>query len=94
MLAFTMSPQAWTIVFVYILLSISTMAIAIKNKTFKPSGSSVFGCLCTLLAIGIMTFDTDCLTSGSCEIWSWIRTILYIIVPVIAILVLLKTKLL
>ena len=70
------------------------MAIAIKNKTFKLSGSSVVGCLCTLLTIGIMTFDTDCLTSGSCEIWSWIRTILYIIVPVIAILVLLKTKLL
>ena len=36
--------------------------------------------------IALLIYDTQCLTAGSCNTWSWIRTILYVIFPVIALL--------
>ena len=35
--------------------------------------------------IALLIYDTDCLTSGNCNIWSWIRTVLYAILPVLGI---------
>lgn len=78
-----MSAQAWTVAIVYILLCIIGVIAAIKAGKF--TASYVIGLLVTLLFIGLLTYDTACLTAGNCGIWSWIRTILYILSPVIAI---------
>jgi hypothetical protein len=31
----------------------------------------------------LLAFDTNCLTAGGCSIWSWIRTILNLIMPIL-----------
>jgi len=40
----------------------------------------------TLIYVGLLIYDTNCLTKGQCNVWSWIRTILYLILPIIVIL--------
>jgi cell shape-determining protein MreC len=43
----------------------------------------------------IYVFDTNCLTTGSCNIWSWVRTIFYVITMALSIwaLIAIGTKL-
>lgn len=37
----------------------------------------------------LVAYDTACLTVGGCSVWSWIRTIIYVFVPVIVLLLML-----
>jgi hypothetical protein len=84
-----MSAQAWTVAIVYLILCIMGVVAAVKAGQF--TASYVIGLLVTLLFIGLLTYDTACLTVGNCGVWSWIRTILYIIIPIIVIILVISS---
>lgn len=37
----------------------------------------------SVLFYAVTVYDTECLVVGNCHAWSWIRTILYLIIPTI-----------
>lgn len=76
-----MSIQAWMVLGVYVLLLIISFITAIIQKTFNAS--FLIGFIFSIGFVALMTYDTACLTHGSCDIWSWIRSVLWIIFPVI-----------
>lgn len=81
-----LSTQAWTILIVYLLTLLVSIIIAISKGAFNAF--TLLGIFLWLLYIGIFTYDTNCLTRGSCDVWSWIRTILHIIIPILSLILL------
>lgn len=79
------SPQAILLLVVYILIIIIATVSAIQ----KQGASYILGLNVVLsLALTILlAYDTACLTSGNCGIWSWVRTVLYIVIPIIGIII-------
>ncbi len=80
-----MSVQAWVILGVYVLLLVISIITAIVQKTFSAAFFISF--LFSIGFVALLTYDTHCLTSGYCGIWSWIRTGMYILFPVIFMIV-------
>lgn len=81
-----MSPQAILLAVVLSIMFILTLALSIRNF----SGSYLFAMLLWLAWIAVTVYDTECLVAGDCIIYSWIRTIFYIIMPIIFIILLLS----
>ena len=79
-----MSPQAWVLGIVYLILLFGLAIASIVNKAFTPG--TFLSLLVSIGFVALLTYDTACLTKGDCSVWSWIRTIFYIIIPVIIIL--------
>jgi hypothetical protein len=76
------SPQAITITIFYFIMFFIVAVIAFKNLPF----SAAFKILAPYLFMTILLiYDTDCLVAGGCFVYSWIRTILYLIVIITAI---------
>jgi len=82
-----MHPQALTILIVYLLSLIVGLIGSIMSKTFNLFTG--IGLFFSLLFVVFLTYDTNCLTEGNCGVWSWIRTVLYILFPVISLILLL-----
>ena len=79
------STQAIILLIVYILV----ILIGLGTTIYKEGMSLLLG-LNVVLSIALtvlLAYDTACLTSGQCGTWSWVRTILYILIPIIAIIV-------
>ncbi len=76
-----MSIQAWMVLGVYVLLLIISFITAIVKKAFNAS--FLVGFIFSIGFVALMTYDTACLTHGTCDVWSWIRSVLWIIFPVI-----------
>jgi hypothetical protein len=57
--------------------------MSISQGTF--SGWKVVGLFIWILNVAILLYDTECLLAGNCYVWSWIRTVLYSIIPTIVI---------
>lgn len=73
--------QALILLIVYVLCLIVALISSITYKQFNVyTGISL---LFTLLFVILLTYDTNCLTAGNCGTWSWIRTVLYVILPII-----------
>jgi hypothetical protein len=81
-----MTPQAITILVVYIIILIIALIGSITSKTFNVW--SALGFVIYFLFIALVAYDTNCLTVGDCGVWSWIRTVFYILAPVISIITL------
>jgi hypothetical protein len=79
------SVQSVIIAIVYILCLIVGLLTIIKQN--KVSVGSIIGMLFCLGFIALLVYDTNCLTNGACGVWSWIRTILYIIFPIIGLII-------
>ena len=79
-----LTTQALVLAIVLGTLLVVTNIALILQKAFNPG--TIISSLIGAAVIALMVYDTDCLTKGSCKGWSWVRTILYSIVPVIAIL--------
>ncbi len=73
-----LTPQALTILIVYVLLSIVVVALAVKSAS---SSIGVVGALTWILYVALMV-------RGNCNVWSWVRTVLYILLPVVLLVVL------
>jgi hypothetical protein len=90
-----LSIQATILAIIYIIVIILMIIAAIMDavKTRKagittPSWvifTQVIAFFIWIAMIALLIYDTDCLTTGNCNIWSWIRTVLYAILPVLGI---------
>lgn len=83
-----LSNQAITIGAVYFVLYLLSIIYVVidKQPLSFPHYLSYFLTLCFTV---LLVYDTHCLTSGRCDVWSWIRTTLYCIIPVLVILMVL-----
>jgi uncharacterized membrane protein len=82
-----MSPQTWIISIVLTVMTILFVTIAAMNKAL--GAHSIVPLIFWIFSIFLLSYDTECLVGGNCHIWSWIRTILYSIMPTIIIIILL-----
>lgn len=82
-----LSSQAITLIVIYFLLTLVAMVSSVYHKTF--SAGSIVGLILWLLIAAVFVYDTNCLTYGSCDVWSWVRTILYGIIPLFVMLLIL-----
>lgn len=80
-----MSTQAWVVAIVYLLCIVIGIVGSITSKTFTMW--SALGAFVGILVLLLVTYDTACLTNGYCGAWSWVRTVLYVIVPVIVLVI-------
>lgn len=79
-----LTPQAILILIVYVLsLTIGTVA---SFHAGKFDVKAVVALLMSLAFLVLVVYDTQCLTMGSCTTWSWVRSVLYVIVPVISLI--------
>lgn len=76
------SPQAITISIFYSILFLIIAFLAFKNLPFLDALKVLTPFLLTTL---LLIYDTDCLVTGGCYVYSWIRTILYLISIIIVI---------
>lgn len=76
-----MSPQALVIAIVYALVILLSIIGMIQQKQLGVS--AFFGLLLGIAFAWLIVYDTDCLTQGQCTVWSWIRTMLYVLFPVL-----------
>lgn len=72
-----LSAQSWTVLVISILHIISLFVIMLYLDAFN--GLSALSLAISIIFIAIYIFDTNCLTTGSCNIWSWVRTIFYLL---------------
>jgi len=81
-----LSPQAIILAVIHIAVLVIAIIYAVKTHVASnlPVPVIVFVVLTALLV-----YDTNCLTQGTCGVWSWVRTILYCIGPVTLILLVL-----
>lgn len=79
-----LTTQATVLAVILGLLAIGGLVTSIVQKQFGLD--TILGLLITVPILALMVYDTHCLTRGQCEVWSWIRTILYAILPTIAII--------
>jgi hypothetical protein len=78
------SYQAIIVLIVYFLVLLVSFIGTVKKVKFT---FRVFvSLLVSLFIIVLLVYDTNCLTEGTCNIWSWVRTIIYCIFPVIALI--------
>ena len=84
----TFSVQSYLIAIVYLICLVIFTVIGIiiipsVFRTAKMISIIIFTFFILTGFIVLLAFDTNCLTEGGCSIWSWIRTILNLIVPVL-----------
>lgn len=81
-----LSTPALILLIVYILIIILSIITAILNKKF--GGVTIISLILSMGFVALIVYDTECLIAGGCTIWSWIRTVLYIIFPVLFLILL------
>ena len=81
-----LTPQAILILIVYVLsLTVGTVA---SFHAGKFDAKSVIALLTSIVFLALVVYDTQCLTVGACTTWSWIRSVMYVLVPVISLIML------
>ena len=73
-----LSSQTWTLLVVYIL---STLIYVIIAASTEPR--ALLWLLVSLPFSALVLYDTECLVRGNCDVWSWVRTTLYALAPII-----------
>lgn len=76
------SPQAITISIFYFIMFLIVSFLAFKSLPVVDALKVLTPFLITTL---LLIYDTDCLVTGGCYVYSWIRTILYLISIIIVI---------
>jgi hypothetical protein len=76
------SPQAITIAIFYFIMFLIIAFISFTNLPFLASLKVLTPYLVMTI---LLIYDTDCLVSGGCFVYSWIRSVLYLIVIITAI---------
>jgi hypothetical protein len=76
------SPQAITISIFYFIMFLIVAFLAFKSLPFVDALKVLTPFLLTTL---LLIYDTDCLVTGGCYVYSWIRTVLYLISIIIVI---------
>lgn len=82
----SLTPQAILVLIVYVLsLTVGTVA---SFNAGKFDAKAAIALLTSVAFLMLIVYDTQCLTMGSCSTWSWVRSIMYVLVPVIGLIVL------
>jgi preprotein translocase subunit SecG len=76
-----LSPQTWVLAVAYFL---STVAFVALSAAREPK--ALVWLLVALPFSALLLYDTECLVRGNCSAWAWVRTTLYILLPVIFII--------
>lgn len=80
-----MSAQSYILGIVYLLSFIAGIVLAIIRKEVTPW--YLAWSFISFLLISLLIYDTHCLTSVyPCTVWSWIRTGLYVILPILSLI--------
>jgi|APGre2960657444_1045066.scaffolds.fasta_scaffold426298_1 hypothetical protein len=83
------SIPATILAIIYVIYTVLNVTLAVRDKSFN-SGFVVAMFLWLAIAL-LIVYDTACLTSGQCTAWSWIRTVLYAIIPILLIITFMNT---
>lgn len=93
-----LSNQALTLTVIYSIVVIISIVFTIigvssdkKDKTEKRSAVyltfiNIIFYIIWISLLALIVYDTQCLTSGECNIWSWVRTVIYAILPCLSII--------
>jgi hypothetical protein len=84
----TFSIQSYVIAIVYLicLVIFTVIGIIAIPAVFRTAKMVSIIMLTFFILVGfivLLAFDTNCLTEGGCSIWSWIRTVLNLIIPIL-----------
>lgn len=78
-----------------VVLGILTVVAAVATF-MNYTDESLAGLITWVILFAVVIYDTECLSIGPCTTWSWIRTILWSIIPVFMIVIIItaivKTK--
>jgi hypothetical protein len=79
-----MSAHSYILAIIYFLVIVLGLSLSIKTHTI---GLNIIPITLIVIVFAILiVYDTNCLTSGNCTIWSLIRTIIYAILPILAVI--------
>lgn len=78
------STQSIILFVIYILTFVLSLIASIKNGSLGPFSVLFYGLY--LLIAFVTAYDTDCLVSGGCIVWSWIRTVFYALTAIIVLI--------
>lgn len=84
MLVLGITIQAFIIAIIYLILIIIGLIASFKNHAYV---SGIISAIFALLFTALLVYDTNCLTSGNCNVWSIVRTVLYLILPIIVLVI-------
>lgn len=81
------------LVFTFSAIMLALGTIAVYTATKNHDVRSVYVIINVLVGLAVallLTYDINCLVVGNCNVWSWIRTVLYLITVIsyIAIIIL------
>lgn len=83
----TWQKQAWIILITYLILDIILAVLLIKKG--KIGYAIIIFIIFTLNSL-LLAFDVNCTVDGNCTIWSWIKTCLISLAPLLTIIVLVR----
>jgi len=86
-----MQIQAYILAIVYFILIIVSLIVGLINGTvelaFKLYPFKTLLALVIYIAmLSLIVYDTNCLSTGDCHIWTWVRLVLYSILPILSII--------
>lgn len=79
-----LSPQS---ILLTVVLGVLTLVAAVATF-LNYTEESLLGLIIWVAIFAILIYDTECLVTGSCGMWSWVRTVLWSIIPIFVIVVL------
>lgn len=79
-----LTTQSLVLAIVYVLSLVVGLFMTVKAGAFNVA--AFIGTVLTLAFIALLVYDTQCLTTGNCTTWSWIRTVLYIFFPALSLI--------
>lgn len=85
MVGLDLSAQAWTFGITNMLVVILAFFVVLFAKRMSAFVFLYF--IFVSASVALYVYDTNCLTTGRCNTWSWIRTIANIIVPISVIII-------
>lgn len=75
--------QAWIILILYLILNIILAIIMIRDGNY---GAAFLSFIFFSITGIIIAYDVNCTIVGECNIWSWVKTVLLSISPIMAII--------
>lgn len=76
-----LAPQS---VLIAVVLGVLTL-IAAVGTIVNYSNEALAGLLLWVAVFAVVIYDTECLANSPCGVWSWIRTALWSLIPIFAI---------
>jgi hypothetical protein len=80
--------QSYLVGIVYVVMIFIGTGITLKASKFTAESVvyAIVGLIISLAYSALIVYDTNCLTIGNCGVWSWVRSIFYVMIPVIIII--------